>query len=146
MKKALIITGSILLLIFLAVNGIRLSISRQENEREQFVEQLNYDFSGKVDSVDANSKFGKIKFHFTHGTFDKERQAQLNKELKHHDKIEILRFKNERIEIAGKFASKCQPGDSLYINSGENKIVVYREGKVISEGQLTGSMSTLVVN
>src|SRR5436190_14425874 len=101
MKKILIIAGSIIVLILLAVNAIRQSVSNQEEERKRFLDQLDYDFSGEVDSIRiVREKLGFVRFHLTRGEATPHTENKLNRQLKEKESMYLLMFRPEnKIDI-----------------------------------------------
>ena len=60
MKKWIIILFAVALMAFLLVNGIQKQSRKVDDERKWYVEQLHYDFSGEIDSIQLlNAKIGR---------------------------------------------------------------------------------------
>ena len=140
MKNWLIIGGSVLVLILLAVNAVRQNIVGADDERKDYVEQLHFDFSGEIDSLSIfNENSGLIKFHITRGEVDGHREDELNAHLKENRGLWLLGFRsNEKLVMLTRKPTLYVPGDSLCINTDLNEMKVYRKGKEIAKGTVTG--------
>ena len=139
MKKILIIAGSIIVLILLAVNAIRQSVSNQEEERKRFLDQLDYDFSGEVDSIRiVREKLGFVRFHLTRGEATPHTENKLNRQLKEKESMYLLMFRPEnKIDIITRSPFLLKKGDSLVMNSDQDQMVFYRNGKEIAKDKIS---------
>jgi len=147
MKKGLLITLSILILLFLI---ILLFINHSQNvkkERQWYIGQLHFDFSGEIDSsIFLRKGLGLISFHVTRGNVDRSLESyenKLNDQLESNGNLRFLVFKSkEKIEIEFPMNRPTQylPGDSICVNTNENHIVIYRNGKEISKVEAIESL------
>jgi hypothetical protein len=139
MKKILIIAGSIVVLILLAINAIRQNISGQEEERQWFLDQLDYEFSGEVDSIRiVREKLGFVRFHLTRGEATPHTENKLNRKLKDVNSIYLLMFRPEnKIDIITRSPLLLKKGDSLVVNSDQDQMVFYRKGKEIAKDKIS---------
>jgi len=147
MKKWLIITLSILILLFLIVRLFTIQSQNVKNERQWYIGQLHFDFSGEIDSVTFLRKdLGLILFHVTRGNVDQSLESyenKLNDQLEHNGNLRFLVFKSKRkIEIEFPMDNPTQylPGDSVYVNTNENHINIYRNGNEISKVEVIASL------
>ncbi len=127
------ITAMVLLLIYRLftqhVDGVK-------TEKAWFLSELNYEFSGEVDTV---NRANHILFHITHGHLDTNRENELREQLKYWGQLVLFLYKDDKIEMLNGSA-KYQPGDSLYLNSDLNVVRIFRKGQLIKESELVGSL------
>ncbi|HRI78359.1 MAG TPA: hypothetical protein PLR06_02390 [Cyclobacteriaceae bacterium] len=142
MKKTLLIIGSILFLIFLGVNGVRMQIGRFKSEKQTFIDELHLEFSGSVDSIRVlGQNLGVIIVHLTDGEVDSTREVTLRKALKHNDGLRFLRYKTtDAIKILSHESKKYKAGDSIRINTDENIIRIFRKGEKVGESTIENSL------
>ncbi len=138
MKRSIIIISSIFLIAILAIRAIYVHIADLNDERRSYVWQLGYDFSSEIDSIQLHNKsHGLVYFHVTKGNVDKNHEVQLNKKLYRNAEILLLEFKsNGTIEIASETAGQYLKGDSVCINTIENRILVFRKGNLITKSEV----------
>ena len=138
MKKSILIFGAILLIILLGIRAIRLHGDDLENERQSYIKQLGYDFSGEIDSLQIhNGSHGMVFFHITKGHVTKAREIEVNKKLVHHAELILLEFRGPGlIGIASETADKYKKGDSIVVSTDENLITVFSKGDKITESEV----------
>jgi len=138
MKKKIIIILSILLLIFLIVRPIYNYFKRFNADKKWYVEQLHFDFSGVIDSIQVIAEgAGFVQFHLTRGDVDRSREDSLNNVLGRTGSIRLLVFKhNDSIEIFTHMPDRYLAGDSICINTDKRTVVVYRRGQEISKDEV----------
>ncbi len=144
MKKTIIIAGSILLLLFLTYRMLTEHVSNMEDERERYIGKLAFEFCGQVDSVKMlGSDRGLVWFHPTSGSFDPSREGLFNEGLKYNADLRLLiiRRRNGLPAIINRKVNLLLAGDSICINSSENRIVYYRKGKEILSLKATGALN-----
>ncbi|HWA34181.1 MAG TPA: hypothetical protein VG737_08635 [Cyclobacteriaceae bacterium] len=142
MKRWMIITACVLVLMLLAFNAIRKKVTRANDARKWYVGKLGYRFSGKVDSVyRINSVKGFIIFH-TRDSIDKTIEDYLNDEDELKDReLRFLMFRPKgKFTIFTPAAGKARAGDSIYIDSYANRITVFRDGSNITEASITSAL------
>ncbi len=142
MKRWMIITLSVLVLMLLAFNAIRKKVSRANDVRKWYVDKLGYKFSGKVDSVyRINSAKGFIIFH-TNDSIDATIEDYLNedKELKDRDMRFLMLRPKGKFTIFTSAAGKAAAGDSLYVDSEANRIYVFRGGEKLTDASITSAL------
>ena len=134
MKKWIIISLSAALLLFLIVRIVNRKVSTIDSKRQSYFDQLDFEFSGLVDSVVVEDKnHGLLFFHITAGYADVVKEAKLNSQLDFDNKFMFLaELANNKFEIAIHNPMPCSRGDSLYINTDKNLINVFRNGKQIT--------------
>ena len=142
MKQTLIIIGSIIFLILLGVNGVRMQIGRFKSEKQKYIDELHLEFSGSVDSIRVLGRnFGVVIVHLTDGAVDSTREAELGKELKHNEGLRFLRYKSpDAIRILSHEANYYKIGDSIRVNTDENLIRIFRKGKKVNESTIENSL------
>jgi hypothetical protein len=139
MKKVLIIGGSIIVLILLAINAIRENGRKGREERQWFLDHLDYDFSGEIDSIRiVRENLGFVRFHFTRGEVTPHVENKLNRQLTETHAIYVLMFRPEKkIDVITRNPILLKKGDSLVVNSDQDKMVFYRDGKEIARDKVS---------
>jgi hypothetical protein len=134
MKRWLIILTTSVIFLFLVARLVIKGYSDGEDERRWYIQQLGFEFSGRVDTVIMKTKYqGLIVFHVTDGNVDKAREDRLNEQLVHNHRIRFLTFRQkDQIQFSSKIAYQYLPGDSVCVNTQQNQVVMYRKGKRIS--------------
>src|SRR6188768_3533527 len=134
MKKWIVISLAAALIRFCIVRIVNRKVSSIDSKRQSYFDQLDFEFSGLVDSVVVEDKnHGLLFFHITAGYADVVKEAKLNSQLDFDNKFLFLaELANNKFEIAIHNPTLCNRGDSLYINTDKNLINVYRQGKQIT--------------
>jgi hypothetical protein len=135
MKRTLIIVASVALIIFLIVRMIVLQSNRQDEARRVFVSQLNYDFRTVVDSVSLfapQAPVGLIYFKLADSTLGST-ERKISRRLDKKNGYRLLVRRGSSYEMFSKDARDFQAGDSLYINSADNRLRLYREQKLVGD-------------
>ena len=120
-----------------------MTINRVENEKLKYVEQLNFNCTLQIDSVQTFNKQG-VGFIFCHlisGKIDNSAEAILNKKLKHHKNIRFLGHRHGgQYDIFSRRADQYQVGDSILVNSGKDEILFFRMGENIWKAKVSNSL------
>ena len=142
MKKTLIIIGSIIFLILLGINGIRMQIGRFKSEKQKYIDELHLEFSGSVDSIRVLGRnLAVVIVHLTDGTVDSTREVELGKALKHNERLRFLRYTStDAIKIFSHEANVYKAGDSIRVDTDENLILIFRKGKKVAESSVENSL------
>ena len=142
MKKTLIIIGSIILLILLGINGIRMQIGKFKSEKQKYIDELHLEFSGSVDSIRVLGRnLAVVVVHLTDGAVDSTREVELGKEIKHNRGIRFLKYKSkDAIKILSHEANSYKVGDSIRVNTDENLIRIFRKGEKVAESTVENSL------
>lgn len=140
MKNQIII---IIALVLVLLAGIRLLLKTKneiDDEKVSYVRNLDYNFSGKVDSIIAVGKNGRgfLVCRLTGGNINPTVEDRLNQRLAHHKWMRFLFFKpNGQPRILLRDISNYHVGDSVVVNSENDKFAVYRNGKSMLESTIT---------
>src|SRR5258708_35314818 len=119
MKKWIIIIGSFLLLLFLAVRGLYKTVNRIDDEKNSYVSELNLTCTLQIDSIATFTKrgVGFLYCNLISGEIDNSIEVKLNKRLLHHKRIRFLnRSSDGRYFFFSRRANKYQVSDSLQID------------------------------
>lgn len=144
MKRVGIIV-SILLLVLLIGRAVMNTGGELDNEIEEYVRNLNYDFSAKIDSIvvtNDEKDLGVLVCRITNGTYNKFVEDSLNRHLINYKRIRFLSFDQD-----GRFRkflpdiSKYRPNDSIVVSSKEDKYYIFRNSKTIFERKMSQSTS-----
>ena len=146
-KTKHLITGMMLLLFLITVFiiAVRIMKSRDNDERqlqEWYSKQLRYEFGAKADTVvHLKQKWGYGEIYFTPDesqvdlTIEDSIQSATDSELRF-----ITRGNDGRYKFAIQNAQKYLAGDSVYVKSSENRISVFRAGKLLSTHKINRSL------
>jgi hypothetical protein len=134
MKKWMIVCLSVLALALLAYNAIRQKVNRAGDERKLYVSRLHYKFSGVVDSVRRiNSQKGLIIFH-SNDSIDETIENYLGQKGRLKSGARFLIFRPAgKITIFSPAGGKAAIGDSIYVDSDADLLLLFRNGEKISE-------------
>jgi len=144
MKQWTIISISILVLFLLTIRMCKRRIDNAKDEKQWYIDNLHFDFSGSVDSVQSfPGNRGRLFFHITNGDMKRTTEYGLNKQLEFNGELQLIRRTADRkltIFIRNDI-DKFQKGDSITINTDEGKIKNFRNQELISEKELISSLS-----
>jgi len=136
MRNRWIISIGVVIIVFLTYRLFTQHVDGVEDEKLWYINNLKYDFSGKVEMVHRPNH---ILFQVTSGKFDKDREDDLADRIKFWGRLELLIARGESFELMNGLA-KYQKGDSLYINSDENVVRIYRGKELLSESDLVRAL------
>ena len=145
MKKTLLIFGAIALVCFLLI--VRLFWVQRSgfvSEREWFAKEVRYEFSAKVDSIWMyNNNGGRLRCLLTEGDPQIHREDSLKKEFQEHDMLYLVyeRSGDSITFILPDHANLVAIGDSVRVSSMENAIRFFRDGKQVSSGPLSETLT-----
>jgi hypothetical protein len=142
MKRTLIIVGSVALLMFLIVRMIVIGARRGDKLEQEFVSKLDYDLSAHVDSVGLFNEHAPVGFLYvtvTRGQFQNN-EKKIGRSLSKSRKFRFLVPKENQLEIFSQVAREQQAGDSLVINSSQDKMITYRNGTQVAESSISDNL------
>jgi hypothetical protein len=138
MKKNLtwaISAGIILLLLF---NLGSRHVKGVKSEKDWYLSQLEFDFSGIVDNPE---KKGQALFYVTHGRIDLNKESQLKKQLRFNGLLDLFLYRQDgKIDLMIPKNIALEKGDSVYINTNLKIARFFRRGELISEHSLSKSL------
>lgn len=138
MKNKIIWVTVFIVFTLLIIRTFKTHVDGVTQERRWYVEQLRFDFSGRIDSVHDR---GNILFHVTHGNLDREKESRINEQLKYNGVLDLLLYRpNNKILLMIDSAYHFRKGDSIYLSSAKNLVRIYRNNTLISEKELLKSM------
>jgi hypothetical protein len=108
-----------------------------KSEKGRYLSQLEFDFSGIVDSPE---KKGQALFHVTHGRIDLDKESQLKKQLRFNGLLDLFLYRDGMIDLMIPENIPLKKGDSVYINTNLKVARFFRRGKLISEHPLSKSL------
>jgi hypothetical protein len=143
MKKWMKIALVIAALLFLVVRALYLHWGGAKNERPWYVKNLGFHFSAIVDSLKTFSRTnGLVYFHATGGDLNPSTEKLVNQKLKYNGSLRfILKFGKEKLAFHSRDLNKFNTGDSLVINSDDDKIYIYQKGKLTAESEISRALS-----
>lgn len=137
MRKWIIVFASVGILSFLILRLFNNHVDGVRNERQWYIEQLNFEFSAVIDSVRRRH----ILLHLKEEDIDWHQESRVKKKLKYNGVLDLFLYRaNHRIELKIDSANLYLKGDSIYLNSNKNLIRIYRANKLISEYELSESL------
>lgn len=137
MLKWIIIGG--IALILLVARIIYVEVKGHDDEKVWYATNLDLEFSARIDSA----KRSRLHFHMTKGTVSDSMEWVLNKKLKYHDMLQFLLFRKQdglTIAFYEAPADVYQPGDSMRVNTSENSIRIFREGKLVGQNKVSNCL------
>ena len=147
MRKKVLLIGSIILILLIARLVFK-RIDKYSEERKWYVENLNYEFTAVVDSIEFfNNRGGGFLFcRVTDGkAISRTVEDSLQERLKQY---EILRFmffrKDGRAAKLSWETNKYEIGDSLYVNSNKDVFRISRNRNIIREGKVSDELYDLM--
>ena len=136
MKRPIIIVTSVVVFILLLVRTVFINIDRDNDAKLEFLSRLDYDLSARVDSVGLFSEHAHVGFLYitvTRGDLDSN-EKKIARSIKRSRGLRFLvPFKGNRFEIFSRDAADFKVGDSLLINSKDDKLVLFRASLKVHE-------------
>jgi hypothetical protein len=134
-------------LITIFIIGVRVMKNRDNEERGQrewYSKQLHYEFGTKADTV-INLKqrwgYGEIYFTDPEGRVDLAIEDSLNTAMDSKIRF-ITQTYGGRLKFVIQNSTDYLTGDSLYVDAKKNQILIFRDRKLISEHQISSSLTT----
>jgi hypothetical protein len=142
MKKWVLISFLACAFLFLAIRMIVDRVNNSDKEKQWYVNQLGFEFSGEIDSVIMHGKYhGLLVFHITKGRIDKSREAKLQEQLKDNGRLRLRHHQPKgQFEMITPIAYKYLRGDSIRVNTSKDRIYLYRIDKLISKYEVMASL------
>ena len=143
MKSWLIFAAGMIIVFALVVRLIIRKSSRVKDEREWYVQNLNFKFSAELDTVELINKngVGYLIFQLTSGRMDPSTEDSLKRHLKDHERLRFLpRRRDGKISLISGAVKKYQKGDSLFVNSAKDQIVIFRDTLKLWERSISGAL------
>jgi len=138
MKKWITWGVVISVLTFLTTRISTHHVSGVKSERLWYIEQLHFEFSGKLDNLDFPDR---VLFRVTSGQLDIEREKAIKEQLKYNGMLDLLLYRDDgRLDLMIIDPHEYINGDSLYLNSGLKIVRFYRNGEFIGEHNLIKSL------
>lgn len=133
-KKWTLGVGIVTVVLLLVYRLFTIHVDGIKTEKAWFLGELNYEFSGEIDTlINPNH----ILFHVTHGHLDTQREQKLSKMLRYWGQLKLFCYEGDRVEmLVG--GAPYHRGDSLYLNTDENVVRIYRAKGLIKEFPITG--------
>ncbi|HET6539416.1 MAG TPA: hypothetical protein VFG46_02975 [Chryseolinea sp.] len=148
MKRSIVIGIVVILMLFLASRILLNTGNEIDHEMQSYVNNLNYDFTAKVDSIIlVNSKKGTgfLVCKITSGICNRFVEDSLNHHLINYKRIRFLNFKpNDQFQVFLGGISKYQPNDSITVNSKEDKFNIFRREEVLLKSEVSHSTTQKV--
>lgn len=140
----MIIGLTILVLLLLIVRGLYVHWGNAKEERPRYVKDLHFHFSAKVDSLRVFSPAnGLVYFHTTGGDLNLTTEHRVNQKLKYNRQLQFIfnPFGKDQLGFHARDLTNYQAGDSLVINSDEDKIYIYRNGQPVAQSLISKALS-----
>ena len=112
-----------------------------EDEMQSYVHNLKFDFTAKIDSIillNSDKGVGLLVCELTGGNCNRFVEDSLNRHLTNYKRIRFLNFKpNGQFQIFLGGISRYRPGDSIKVNSDEDRFGVFRNSEVILKSEVS---------
>ena len=138
MKTFLIFAGVGLVCLLLMIRFFFSEFSSHDKEREWFVQNLRYEFSVSVDSVQRHHR-SFVDGRITAGDPHLYREDSLKNSLQKHGHLQfVTAYKNDSISfVLDEFPEEVRKDDSIRVSSKENSVTVFRDGKQVITRRLS---------
>lgn len=144
MKRILLITLAVGILLLLGFRFFYTGFSSGKEERFWYAQKLDYAFSARIDTVimlKGNVGPGKLVCSLKTGTVDVSIEDSLNRHLKVHRSLRLLEpAKDNRFALTVPGADRFQNGDSVVVSSASNVISFFRKGNQVWTDQLSATL------
>jgi hypothetical protein len=138
MKKGLMWSAFICLAMVLLFNLGSDHVAGVKSEKEWYLAQLNFEFSGILDSAERP---GQVLFHVTHGRIDLEKEATLKQELRFNGLLDLFLYRPDgKMDLMVPQYLSLKQGDSVYVNTDLQVAKFFRKGDEIGEQSLLKSL------
>jgi hypothetical protein len=132
--------------IAVAVLGITSVYQKYNNyweEIEWYTQSLDYDFAAHVDSAVAFHENGNgfLYISWRKGELNSQKEDSLAYLLKHYKLLRFLRTERNVFTIFSGSADSFHAGDSIYVNSDQNKFLIFRNDRTIRNYDLRDYLS-----
>ena len=127
----------IIVIVFLLLVA-RLIYSRVDHlkkEKAWYISELHYEFSGRIDSI---VRPGRALVTITHGDFDSNREWQLKDSIQYHGLLHLFISREGWYDV--RVPLQTSLNDSLYVNSDNDQLSLYRNGELIVSRPLSESL------
>jgi len=146
MKRPVVTAIGVGILLLLTVRMFFVLINREKNKKREFVSKLHYDVSARIDSLGVFNKapVGFIYITITRGEI-KTDEKKVNKSFKNNSRFGFLvRRKDGRFEIFSRDIKDYQVGDSIVVNSDEDKVYHFRAGEKLADTAISDMLRSAI--
>lgn len=141
MKRSIIISIAAILMLLATARIFLKTENKIESEMQSYVRNLHYDFSATIDSVilvHEKKGVGFVVGNVTNGNCNRSVEDSLNRHLTNYKRIRFLHFQTDgRFRIFLGRISRYKPGDSIVVNSNEDKFTILRNGDALLETEVS---------
>jgi hypothetical protein len=139
MKKVIVLIIAFAAFGLLALRLLKINSEEATHEKVEYVKELNYQFSGKIDSVVLLNRFqGLLFFTTTSGYLDKLTERELRKKQKYDEDLRFIMFtQNGKMTLLLSGADKYNAGDSIHVNTDNDNVEIFREKVLIMNGKVS---------
>jgi len=138
MKKRLVWIAAIVILVLLVTRSFFNHVDNVEKEREWYIQQLDFDFSGVIDTIIPP---GRVLFHVTNGILNRDRERHLHEKLRYNGMLDLFLYQpNDQVELIIPHSDQLRSGDSVYVNTDQRIVKILRGEKLLVEVDLIESM------
>lgn len=138
MKRIMSVVIGVIIACLLIFNIGSKHVSGVKSEKEWYLSQLDFDFSGVLDSTE---KKGQALIRVTHGRIRFDREALLKKKLRFNGMLDLFIYRKDgTIDLMIPQDIHLRQGDSVYINTDLKIARFFRDAKLVHEHSLLKSM------
>jgi hypothetical protein len=136
LKTTWIIIGAAVVIILLIVRMITLLIAKDDALNKEFVSKLNYRFSAKVDSIALFNPNAPVGYIYIRSTTDSvvNKEKKISRLTREGRRMRFLDpARKNRFRMFSKDARLYKTGDSLYINTSEDRMQLFHDRALVRE-------------
>ncbi|WP_276371943.1 hypothetical protein [Chryseolinea sp. H1M3-3] len=138
MKKGLIWTVIVAVVLLLIWNLGSEHVDGVKSEKDWYISQLKFDFSGVLDSAE---KKGQALIRVTRGHIEFDKEARLKDKLRFNGLLDLFLYRQDgKIDLMISGQVQLQPGDSVYVNTELKTAKFFRDGEMMYEQPLLKSL------
>lgn len=126
MKKRLVWIIGVSILILLVTRQGYLHFAKRKAEKAWYVSELHYKCSAEIHSI---IRPGRALLRITAGDLNEDHEWKLKPQLRVHRILHLAIAKDSLYDL--RVPNEALAGDSVYINSDDDELSVYRNGKLV---------------
>lgn len=112
-----------------------LHFAKRQAEKAWYVSELHYKCSAEIHSI---IRPGRALLRITAGDLNEDREWRLKPQLRVHRVLHLAIAKDSLYDL--RVPSEALAGDSVYINSDDDELSIYRNGELVVKHRLSSSL------
>ncbi|HYF68457.1 MAG TPA: hypothetical protein VD884_09980 [Ohtaekwangia sp.] len=135
MKKRFVWIIGVSILVLLVTRQGYLHFAKRKAEKAWYVSRLHYKCSAEIHAI---IRPGRALLRITAGDLNEDREWELKPQLREHRVLHLAIAKDSLYDL--RVPNGVLAGDSVCINSDDDKLSVYRNGKLVITSPLSSSL------